>query len=104
MAIGDIRNFSDSIPWSGAPKALLKRGVPGPLAVAALRVHVEPELFLSVKNMLSKGIKRMRGLLTGTHSATFIACLLVEEAVLAVLPELKKLGCPFGDVDFGIMA
>ena len=85
---GDILKCNDFIPWGGALKSLLRRGIEVAIAVALIRLHRCPQVCLMVGDCLSNVVIRNRGGLTGSSSASAMARVCIEDAFVMAQPSL----------------
>ena len=85
---GDILKCHDFIPWGGALKSFLRRDVEVAIAVALIRLHRCPQVYLMVGDCLSDVVVRSRGGLTGSSSASAMARVCIEDPFTMAEPSL----------------
>ena len=73
MAQSDIRAYYGCIPASKLAQHIFDFGVPLPLAVAAVRLHTAPKMFIRVGTKTVQFGARTRAILTGSTSAAVLA-------------------------------
>ncbi len=83
MSQGDVKEFHDRISWKVVYDALIARSIPTEVALLGIRVHALPCMLLSLFNT-DCVIHRTASVITGGHSSTKFAALLLEDTWLLI--------------------